>query len=155
MVEFTEEFLKTKKVSQLRDIAKDMHIKGRWDMTKKELISNILVFQENNRELEELQVKKEVASSEVSANEQNAKEKRLNEGVIVAFKKNEKCKSAKVISNNEEVASDIIEVETKMGKKYKINKEDILWVKTGQRWPKGVYHLLVGDGKNARQRNNK
>ena len=155
MVEFTEEFLKTKKVNQLRDIAKDMHIKGRWDMTKKELISNILVFQKNNRELEELQEKKEVASSKVSSNDQEAKERRLHKGVIVAFKKNEKCKSAKVISNDEEIVNDIIEVETKMGKKYKINKEDILWVKTGQRWPKGVYHLLIGDGKNARQGINK
>ena len=71
-------------------------------------------------------------------------------GTLIAFEDgNGKVKSAKVISNDE--WNEMIEAETAYGMKYSLKYDSILWVKTGNRWPRGIYNLLKGkakDGKN-------
>lgn len=68
---------------------------------------------------------------------------RVGIGVIVAFKTEDgKCKSAQII--NKSVKSRKLKLETAYGKQYVISYDDVIWVRTGARWPKGVYELLKG-----------
>ena len=39
-------------------------------------------------------------------------------------------------------------VETKYGAQFIISFDDVVWVKTGTRWPKHVYNLMKGIGNN-------
>lgn len=64
-------------------------------------------------------------------------------GTIVAFiSPSGKAKSAKIIGRD--VDNKILEVETSYGAKFKVAFSDVIWVRTGKRWPKGVYELLKG-----------
>lgn len=73
------------------------------------------------------------------------------EGTLIAFsiEDENKAKSAKVIKVDKDKR--FVYAETSYGKKYKVKYENVLWVKTGTRWPRGVYNLLKGNGesKNA------
>lgn len=59
-------------------------------------------------------------------------------GQLVAFKNGDKMISAKVTN----IYQDTIEVESRNGSVYFINREEIAWVKTGSRWPTGIYNAL-------------
>lgn len=71
------------------------------------------------------------------------------EGVIVAFRLNFKAKSGvkltkvisgKILENNQEDEQYVIE--TRNGLKYGVPYSAVVWVKTGNRWPKGVYEEM-------------
>jgi hypothetical protein len=68
------------------------------------------------------------------------------EGLIVAFRLNFSAKSGlaltkvisgKILENNKE--DEVYVVETRNGLKYCVPFAAVVWVKTGGRWPKGVY----------------
>lgn len=68
------------------------------------------------------------------------------EGLIVAFRLNFTAKSGleltkvisgKILENNKE--DEVYVVETRNGLKYGVPYPSVVWVKTGGRWPKGVY----------------
>ena len=59
-------------------------------------------------------------------------------GVLIAFKVQDRMVSAKVIQVNE----NDVKVETKNGSIYFVGKESIAGVKTGSRWPSGIYNAL-------------
>lgn len=153
----------------LTKIAKILKIKGWYNMNKPKLIASIREackhFNNNNENEEE----KELSNNMVSNNEsrsmnanQNEKEyatqitrenvdipkKDRNEyidaievGIIIAFALSEnKAMSAKV-ENIKKENGKVVQVVcvAKDNKKYKVPREAILWVKTGARWPKGVY----------------
>jgi len=62
-------------------------------------------------------------------------------GSLIAFKVNEtKMLSAKI----EEVGSNNFVVMTKNGIRFNVLHRDVTWVKTGDRWPKGIYLALKG-----------
>ena len=64
-------------------------------------------------------------------------------GTIVAFKlSNGKVKSAKVVKKSTKNRK--LKLETDYGAEYIVPYESIVWVRTGKRWPKGVYNLLKG-----------
>lgn len=64
-------------------------------------------------------------------------------GVIVAFKdQSGKVRSAKVI--NKSSSGEKLKVVTAYGKEFVVPYGDVVWVKTGDRWPRGVYDLLKG-----------
>lgn len=63
-------------------------------------------------------------------------------GTLVAFAFKGGAKSAKII--NRSTKDRKLEVETEYGAKLTIDYEDVLWIKTGTRWPKGIYNLLKG-----------
>lgn len=66
-------------------------------------------------------------------------------GTIVAFKlPGMKVKSAKIIRKSTKNRK--YKVETAYGTDFVISFDDIIWVKTNKRWPKGVYNLLKGIG---------
>ena len=63
-------------------------------------------------------------------------------GTLVAFAFKGGAKSAKII--NRSTKDRKLEVETEYGAKLTIDYDDVLWIKTGTRWPKGIYNLLKG-----------
>jgi hypothetical protein len=72
--------------------------------------------------------------------------KNAEPGLIVAFrlnftnkdeKKLTKVISGKIAENNQE--EDLLIIETKNGLKYGVPYTEVLWVKTSDRWPKGIY----------------
>lgn len=64
-------------------------------------------------------------------------------GTIVAFKVGSKVKSAKIV--NRSSGRRKLKLETAYGKVFVVDYDDILWVRTSKRWPKGIYQLF---GKN-------
>lgn len=63
-------------------------------------------------------------------------------GTIVAFNtENDGVKSGAIVSRTySSSGSLVIETETEYGASYIISFKDVLWVKTGTRWPKWVYN---------------
>lgn len=61
-------------------------------------------------------------------------------GVLVAFKFRDKVRSGKIAKK----PVGYLVVETQNGTEYNIPYEDVLWVKTGERWPKQIFKLLKG-----------
>lgn len=181
--------LQDKTVKELRNIAKDFDIVGRWDMTKEQLISainNATIFSDKSNESIEVKTAKnqqvekneietagnevvDVKIGEVKKSETNVKKKenvdpfrispyveKIQEGMIVAFrvdKDPKKIKSAKVLRKN--TAKRRLKIENKVGMIFVIDYDDVLWVKTGKRWPRNVYNLLKGKRVNKHEKSNK
>ena len=160
---------------ELRNIARILHISGRWDMTKVELVEAILraenaevgetnavgVVQDISKSAKdeckvdnqigdiknvEVEVKDENRSANVHKIDMEQKMHYIENveiGTIVAFKlSNGNVKSAKVVKKSTENRK--LKLETDYGAEYIVPYESIVWVRTGKRWPKGVYNLLKG-----------
>lgn len=125
--------LKKETMKELLCFAKCFGIKGRHKMSKAELVEAISCIP--------------ICSIEKPISESKERYiRKIETGLLIAFiyvdnEGKEKMLSGKVINilNDAE-----IEVQTKNGKTYKIEKKRIAWVKTGSRWPKGVYLALKG-----------
>jgi hypothetical protein len=90
----------------------------------------------------------------IKDNEQESKSKEdyivdAQEGIIVAFRLNfesnagvklTKVISGKILENNKDDETYVIE--TRNGLKYGVPYAAVVWVKTGNRWPKGVYEEM-------------
>lgn len=64
-------------------------------------------------------------------------------GTLVAFKTGpNKAKSAVVTKRSTKNRK--LKVETKYGKEFIIYFDDVIWVHTNKRWPRGVYNMLKG-----------
>ena len=74
--------------------------------------------------------------------------KDVNIGVLVAFKDGENVRAAKVVRKS--TKRNVLKLEDKSGKEFIISYNDVIWVRTGNRWPKGVYELLTGGRKNGK-----
>lgn len=165
----SKEILQSKTCKELRELAKERNISGRWDMTKPQLIEAILGTEvvgkpvKNESVKDEVKVdnleesgvdvevkEKESASTEIDMQQKLQYVENIAIGTIVAFRlSNGKVKSAKVAKKSTKNRK--LKLETDYGAEYIVNYEDIVWVRTGKRWPKGVYKLLKGlvddDGK--------
>ena len=157
----SKEILQNKTCKELRELAKDMNISGRWDMTKDQLIDAILgaeVLKKNNEsesakdeckidnhdvvEVED-KVEKESASVEVDMKQKMPYIENVEIGTLVAFRlSNGRVKSAKVTRKSTKNRK--LKLETDYGAEYIVSFDDIVWVRTGKRWPRGVYKLLKG-----------
>lgn len=93
----------------------------------------------------------EVEESVVQENELEKKGKlsylrNIKKGTIVAFRVKmygeEKVKSAAV--ENVSQKRGLLKLVTKYGAEFIVPFEDVVWVRTNSRWPKGVYELLKG-----------
>ena len=166
----SKEILEAKTKKELRVIATELEITGRWDMTKPQLIDAILRAkstkvgnQENvsdanlksakdedkidNHESENVEVENKVenesANVKVNMEQKMSYIENIDIGTIVAFRlSNGKVKSAKVTRKSTKNRK--LKLETDYGAEYVVSYEDIIWVRTGKRWPKGVYKLLKG-----------
>lgn len=159
------ETLQNMTCKELRTIAKDYDVAGRWDMSKEELIEAILSsisikeiadtcaadsdVTDVSESLDEC-----VAESASECAESDCKEEynpsnkmhyieNANIGMLVAFKlPNGKVKSAKIEkkSSNRRV----FKLVTAYGAEFIVPYDDVVWVRTGGRWPRGVYCMLKG-----------
>lgn len=173
----SKEILQSKTCKELRERAKELNIVGRWDMTKEQLIETILgVENAMNSEIktnngqstnDECKVDDHIAAVNVVAEGKCENEsvgvntndqrmsyvERIEIGTIVAFRlSNGKVKSAKVVKKSTKNRK--LKLETDYGAEYIVSYDDVVWVRTGKRWPRGVYNLLKGlanDGKGKEQ----
>lgn len=153
--------LQNKTCKELRELAKEMNISGRWDMTKAQLIEAILGAKEvkttikeesakdehkvdNHKNVEvESKEEKKSASNNVDMEQKMPYIENIEIGTLVAFRlSNGKVKSAKVTRKSTKNRK--LKLETDYGAEYIVSFDDIVWVRTGKRWPRGVYRLLKG-----------
>ena len=154
----SSETLQSKNCKELREIAKGLKIQGRWDMTKEELITNIMAASENGKSDAD-EINDQSAIDECKTDDQihiNMEQKmryieNVELGTIVAFRlTNGRVKSAKVVKKS--TKSRKLKLETNYNAEYIVSYDDIIWVRTGKRWPKGVYELLKGKVDNGKEK---
>lgn len=165
----SKEFFGAKTKKELRVIATQLEITGRWDMTKEQLIDAILrarsaktgenvadvnlqsandeckIDNHGSEENVEVEDKVENESTNVNINMEQKMTyiENIDIGTIIAFRlSNGKVKSAKVTRKSTKNRK--LKVETDYGAEYIISYNDVIWVRTGKRWPRGVYKLLKG-----------
>ena len=124
------EELGKKKVRELMKLATSLGIKGAWNMKKDDLINQI--------------------SGLESDNDKNDRIQNAPIGTIVAFKApGGRIRSAKIKLRS--TANRRLLVCTEYDAEYNISYDDVIWVKSGKRWPKGVYNLLKGRAADGKQ----
>ena len=146
----SSETLQSKNCKELREIAKGLKIQGRWDMTKEELITNIMAASENGKsdvdEINDQNITDECKSDDqvhINMEQKMRYIENVELGTIVALRlANGRVKSAKVVKKS--TKSRKLKLETNYNAEYIVSYDDIIWVRTGKRWPKGVYELLKG-----------
>ena len=175
----SREILEAKTKKELRVIATELEVTGRWDMTKPQLIDAILRAKntkagesenvenvnpqsandeckvdnhkdENNVEAED-KIENKSANVVVNMEQKMLYIENIDVGTIVAFRlSNGKVKSAKVVRKSTKNRKP--KLETDYGAEYIVSYEDVVWVRTGKRWPRGVYQLLKGQvGANGKE----
>lgn len=146
--------MKEKTVKELREIAKELEIVGRWDMNKTQLIEAIEMAQAV-QELsdEDIEFENDCIITEDNTNQSEGTQKvtkttddylnNIMPGILVAFKRNSKdiAMSGKFVSFDEN-NDNLVCIESKKGTMFKVPKANIIWVKTGARWPKWVFTLF-------------
>ena len=157
----SKEILQNKTCKELRELASDMNISGRWDMTRDQLIDVILGVEvlKKNDESESTKDECKIDNHDAVEAEDKVEKESTNVavdmeqkmpyiegavvGTIVAFRlPNGKVKSAKIVKKSTKRRQFMLE--TDYGAQYITPYEDIVWVRTGKRWPRGVYKLLKG-----------
>ena len=153
---FTKQELMEKKKTEIMEIAEELGInryKGKNALTKGSLINSILDVagkKVKNQDVDKNDnqvnnIPNDINDKDLQQN-RDAKERYLNTaeiGFLVAFKiETGRVKSAKIV--NRSTSGRKLKVVTAYGMEYVIPYEDVLWIKTGTRWPKGVYMLLKG-----------
>lgn len=122
----TREMLESMKAKEVRDVAQGLKVPKYWTRKKSELIESILKL-EAQKVLED---KKE-------------RIQRAEEGLLLAYRyqtpKGQFTGTAKIIVNNR--AMQELTIETRLGSRFTIDYNQVIWVKTG-RWPKGVLEEL-------------
>lgn len=149
--------LNKKTCKELREIAKQFGIVGRWDMTKPQLveaISKASDLTDDEIEFESDCIIKESNQIQCEGSQKLLKTTQdyldaIEPGTLVAFKRN-KNKDVAMSGKYIGVEKGKIVVESKKGTRYTLNPENIIWVKTGTRWPKWVFSLFnrVTEGSN-------
>lgn len=147
---YTKECLESYTVADLRKIAKNFHIVGRWEMNKSQLIIEILLIQEE-REAEKKQSENEEAK-ETFENEKVMQDDSNNDhskylanievGRLVAFNDHNMgiVRTARVVNISQKRQQ--LKVIDIYGSVEVISFEQVAWVKTGKRWPRRLFHLI-------------
>lgn len=167
MEKYNHEVLSRMKVKELLEIAKELHVVGRWNMVKSKLIECILACQSqvsfvgvhSSRKVDVVidnivTVKPDKNMCDDSRRKASANFLKLlsdlKPGVIVAFRKGycvddtyyKKMESGKV----SEIDGDLLIIETKNGVKYECERSGVLWIKNrmveNPRWPQFIFAEL-------------
>lgn len=94
-------------------------------------------------EVQKLKEKKPELSEEEKAEKKMSYIEGANVGTLVAFRTdNGKIKSAMIVKRSTKNRK--FKLETKYGASFVVSFDDVVWVRTDKRWPKGVYQLLKG-----------
>ena len=139
-------------------VAKDLGVKrykGKSMLSKKELIDGICKAMESNDDAADVQKAINEAGEQVKNEiviDREVKDKRILSapiGTLIAFHEPEtgKLNTAKLTNRNK--TKKLIKCETQYGKEFLISFSDVVWTKTGSRWPKSIYNELKGKKANA------
>ena len=138
-------------------VAKDLGVKrykGKSMLSKKELIDGICKAMESNDDAADVQKAINEAGEQVKeiVIDREVKDKRILSapiGTLIAFHEPEtgKLNTAKLTNRNK--TKKLIKCETQYGKEFLISFSDVVWTKTGARWPKSIYNELKGKKANA------
>ena len=133
-------------------VAKDLGVKrykGKSMLSKKELIDGICKAMESNDDAADMQKAINEAGEQVKeiVIDREVKDKRILSapiGTLIAFHEPEtgKLNTAKLTNRNK--TKKLIKCETQYGKEFLISFSDVVWTKTGSRWPKSIYNELKG-----------
>lgn len=145
--------LTTKTCKELREIAKGFNIVGRWDMKKAQLIEAIEQCDWTDADIS---FETDCIIKEGNSNQSEGSQKvtkttldylnNIEAGTLVAFKRDANkdiAMSGKFVS----FEKGKVIVESKKGTKFKLRPDEIVWVKTGDRWPKWVFNLFNNSDK--------
>lgn len=154
--------LQAVKVKHLLIMAKDFHIVGRHDMKKSQLINSIVQKHVEKEVREKEDYIEALRTNDVLLKKENQSisfdhdvENQLVEspkseyiynaqpGALVAFYVDSNKVMTAMVKHND-VDGQTFTVETKRGKRFVVMYSEILWVKSGSRWPRGIYNLLKG-----------
>lgn len=144
MIVFSEEYLAKQNVAWLSTMNHQFGLtvyKGDRRKKKQELIDQLLEFEASKDKAEYLRLKNE-CEEKAGMNREGKNEyiETVPMGTLVAFAHDDVVDSAKLIGRNESKRTmQLLTIDDKL---YEIKYENILWVKTGTRWPKGIYNLL-------------
>lgn len=167
----SKEKVYTMTCKELLEVAREKQIVGRHKMTKAKLIEAILGAEDaagavsnDSSATDECKVDNHKNVEAANKNEKKTADvpidmkqkmhyiEKAEIGSLVAFRlSNGKVKSAKII--NKSTKNRKLKLETEYNAVYIVSYDDIIWVRTGLRWPRGVYKLLkgIGDGCGERQ----
>lgn len=161
----SKEILAKMTCKELREVAKKYNISGRWGMTKDQLIEAIAEATKVVEETEQVQKNKEATPQKTDVCECDSAEaenkygskmdyiEKVEIGVIVAFRlPTGKVKAAKLMKRS--IKKRLLKLETEYGAEFIVPFEDVIWVKTGRRWPRGIYNLLKGIKENEEGKKN-
>lgn len=148
---YNKEQLMGMKVDELRKVASSIGIKNAKRYKKVDLVDMIISVQNPPETVveEAKEEKEEVAGVSDNTDDSGIDSNKLryiNEapiGTLVAFKlPNGQTKSAKII--NRSTGRKKLKLETVYGKQFVVSYSDIVWVKSTNKWPRGVYNQLKG-----------
>lgn len=135
-------------VAKLRKMAPSLGVKNCRQYKKPELVEQILKAENSVevKEVSDIDVPEEFGEETVIIDMERKVPyiEQAEIGTMVAFMlPNGKVKSAKLI--NRSVKNRKIKVETSYGKQFVVSYDDVVWVRTNDRWPRGVYNMLKGN----------
>ena len=157
-----KEELQKMKRDELVEVCKEHglpHCRGKARLKKDELIETILkaeCVEENtketksavdegkidNREVVEVETKDEKESTNDIDEQKLSYIERAEIGTIIACVIDGKTKSAKIVKRSTKKKRFM--VETAYGAQHIVPYENVIWVRTGNKWPRGVYRALKG-----------
>lgn len=145
-MESRREVLMKMTVDQLRKYAVTIGVKNVRSFRKSSLVDEIVLL-EAASEAEDKGSRESVKESAVEPCKRDEQKTQYIEtaeiGTIVAFKlPNGKVKSAKIIRRSSSKKRFLLE--TNYGDQYIVPYDDVVWVRYGNRWPRGIYNLLKG-----------
>lgn len=138
--------------------------KGKTELTKEELVDSLLEnveFVEAEEIINQDEQEIPIESTEVVEEEtverkpwdMKDKTKYIEEaevGALIAFY-DEKGKPRTAALVNRSSARKVIKVVTEFNWEFIVPYENVLWVRKGNRWPRGVYEILKGYNKNGKE----
>lgn len=158
--------LSSKSVKELELICKDLGITyyvGKTHIKKDEMIKKILASTNDNSDVvteepveQEVVVEPETSESIEPEDKEwimKDKTKYIEEAEVnslVAFY-DEKGKPRTAALVNRSSSRKVIKVVTEFGWEFIVPYENVLWVRRGTRWPRGVYEILKGYNKNGKE----
>lgn len=149
----TRQELENKTVNELCEICKEnklTYYTHNKKLTKAEIIEKILIYQDDmediQKKINESAVVEESEKNIFVVNNANKSHyiETIQIGTLVAFREPEtnKLNTAKVVNKNSSKKK--LKLQTQYGAEFVVSYESIAWVKTGTRWPRGIYDELKG-----------
>lgn len=164
MEPYTKECLESYTVADLRKIAKNFHVVGRWEMNKSQLIMEILlaqkdlevrkesclnateVYEAEKKQSEKEQAKETFENKKVMQDNSNNDHSKylanIEVGRLVAFNDHNMgiVRTARVVNISQKRQQ--LKVIDIYGSMEVISFEQVAWVKTGKRWPRRLFHRI-------------